>query len=75
MQRRVPFLLAATAAALAAASGCNPPAESASTDPKPLIRTQVRTGVRPRPGGRAAARPHKVPMQTGPAQSSALRDL
>jgi hypothetical protein len=74
MRRRAPFLLAATAA-LAAAAGCSPAAESASTASKPLVHTQARTAVRPRPGDKRGSRPQKLPMQTGPAQSSALRDL
>jgi len=75
MPPRAPFFLAATAVVLTAAAGCNPPPESAATDPKPIVHSQVRTGVRPRSGSRAAARPHKQPLQTGPSQSSALRDL
>jgi hypothetical protein len=75
MPLRTLFLRAATTAALAVAAGCDAPAVTPSTDPAPVVHTPVRTGVKVKPGARGAARPHKLPMQTGPAQSSTANDL
>ena len=77
MSLRIPAFLAAATAALAIASGCDlaPEAASRSNDPAPVVHSQVRVGVKSKPGGKRGARPKKRPMQTGPAQSSTLSDL
>ncbi|APW62477.1 hypothetical protein [Paludisphaera borealis] len=75
MPIRTFVLLAAATAALAVATGCETKPDATSTDPAPVAHSSVRTGLKGKPGARGAARSHKLPMQTGPAQSSTANDL